>query len=1057
MRRFLGFMLMLFLSIRTFSQIITVNAGADTSICLGTSATLTAGVPSFTFHQTTDYLIQTTAFSPEPYAGTNAGIGTDDLCYGPFAIGFTFCFYGNSYTNFWIGANGWVGFSGAPGTGGSGYDPWVTTTVPNSGTGTPKNCIMGPWRDWHPGAGPSPGQYVKYTTTGTAPNRKCVVTYHSIPLFNCTGTYSTFQIVLHETTNIIDNHLINVNVCSQWNSGNGTQAVHNQTGTQAKVVTGRNCTPFSASSETKQFVPNGPIITNSVSWYALPNTTNAIGTGNTITVSPSSPSGVYPYSVTYQAKVVVCTSITDNVVVTVNPCGYLDGITDNVDCYGASTGSASVYIYDGIPPYTYSWSNGVILSNTNDNSSTITNLNAGNYTVTVSMFNGAYTLDTTFTITQNPQMSVAQLGTTPEACAAANNGTLTVEVTNGTPTYFYSIGNFTGASNETSYQFTGLDAGSYMVTVADTYGCLTMDNFTVDVLPQMTLNISPVSATCPGAPDGAIIVNVNNGTPDYTYFCTFSLQQPTISNSSYTFTGIQGGNYNINVVDANGCVAGGVTVVGELQITSTADVDDVTCYAGHNGSASVQIAGGTQPYSYLWSTGGAGPSVNLLYAGYYACSVTDAHDCVIVVPVIIEQPDSIVISSSVDTTMCLTETATISSFATGGTSPYTFIWNNGQNGQSIQVSPTSTTSYFAHAVDANGCLSINSEVTVSIFPPVTIYLYTYIDSLCAGDSTAIFANFDGGNGGPYNCFVNDSLVALPYYVHPQVTTTFTLTGKDTCGSPSGSNSIIIYIMNAPGSNVQAIPTDGCAPMTVTFIDPSPDEGQIYVWDFEDLVENGYSVARNPVYTYDHPGLYDVTLTTKSTFGCYSTVIYTDFINVKSMPVASFIAEPFTASIFKPEIYFHNYSTDNFLNTWIFGDGYSAALSDVQHTYQDTGRFPVLLIVQNVEGCVDTLIKYIEITPEYTLWAPNAFSPHSINGENTTFMPVGAGIDPDNFHLIVYDRWGGKAFESFDMHHGWNGKLISGDYAKSGTYNWVVIYKDYSGKTNQKSGSVTLID
>ncbi|MCX6258848.1 MAG: PKD domain-containing protein [Bacteroidia bacterium] len=1050
-KRTLIFLILVISQYYSYSQI-TLSAGADTTICLGTSATLNAQVPSFTFHQTTSYVISyPIPFTPEPYTGTNAGISIDDQCYGPFPIGFTFCFYGNSYTNFFLGSNGWIGFNGAPGNpGGTGYDPWPNTSIPNATTSAPHDCIMGPWKDWYPAVGPSPGNYVRYTTTGTAPNRKLIVTYQNVPMYSCTSVYATFQMVLHETSNIIDNYLVHVTVCPGWNSGNGTEGLQNLNGTQATPVPGRNGTQWTADNNTVEFQPNGPLITNSVTWYALPNTTTPIGTGNSITVTPT-------VTTTYRAKLTVCTTLTDDVVVTVNPCGHLEGTTTNVDCYGASTGSATVYIYNGVPPYTYSWSNGTVLAGSTATSSTISNLAAGTYSVTVSMFSGAYSLDTTFIITQNAQMALDSISSTPEACASANNGTLTVGITNGTPTYFFNCGPVSGYTNNDSFQFTGLDAGSYLVTVTDNYGCTVMNTYIVNTLPQMTISLSPVSATCPGAPDGSIHVHVTNGTPDYTYFCSFSPQQPTIAQNNYIFTGLQGGNYNIQVIDANGCVATGVTVVGQLQLSSSFNVSNVTCYAGHNGSASVQIGGGTQPYDYLWSTGATSSSINLLYSGYYACTVTDSHNCVIVVPLTVAQPDSIVISSSQDTTMCLTQTATLSANATGGTTPYSFVWSNNQTAQSIQVSPTNTSTYTVHVVDHNGCLSILADVTVNIFPHVDIYLSTNVDSICAGDSTAIMANFGGGNGGPYNCFYNDSMVNLPFYVHPNVTTTYTLTGKDTCGSPSGSSSIIIHVLNAPGTDLQALPTSGCAPVSVTFIDPTPYNGQLYNWTFEDVGGDGYSVARKPVYTYNNPGIFDVIITTKSTFGCYSTVIYNDFIEIKPSPTAGFVAEPTAASIFNPTIYFHNTTPDFVSDTWSLGDGTSSYLTDVQHVYGDTGTFPVQLIVQNSAGCTDTMLSYIQITPENTFWAPNAFNPKSDHSENTSFRPVGFNIDPQNYHLIVYDRWGGIAFETYDINHSWDGRLNNGDYAKSGTYPWVVIYKDVSGKTYQKSGAVSLIE
>ena len=94
----------------------------------------------------------------------------------------------------------------------------------------------------------------------------------------------------------------------------------------------------------------------------------------------------------------------------------------------------------------------VDVSNSTATSSTISNLPAGNYSVTVSMFNGSYSLDTTLVVAQNPQMALDSITSTAEACATANNGTLTVGVTNGSPTYFYNCGPVSGYSNNQSFQ-----------------------------------------------------------------------------------------------------------------------------------------------------------------------------------------------------------------------------------------------------------------------------------------------------------------------------------------------------------------------------------------------------------------------------------------------------------------------------------------------------------------------------------------------------------------------------------------------------------------------------
>ena len=73
-----------------------------------------------------------------------------------------------------------------------------------------------------------------------------------------------------------------------------------------------------------------------------------------------------------------------------------------------------------------------------------------------------------------------------------------------------------------------------------------------------------------------------------------------------------------------------------------------------------------------------------------------------------------------------------------------------------------------------------------------------------------------------------------------------------------------------------------------------------------------------------------------------------------------------------------------------------------------------------------------------------------------FIPVGEGIDPNNFHMIIYNRWGDKIYETFDLNHPWDGK-IAGKHADVGSsYPWVVIYKDFNGEQHQESGVVSVL-
>jgi hypothetical protein len=119
--------------------------------CGVNSTTLTAdlsqcGPGGVNPNQTTDYGVTNIPYVTQTNTGNNLFM-TDDSQQGPFNIGFNFCFFGSTYTQFYVGSNGWISFSaGQPTT-------FTSQTIPTGNVLVPNNCIMGPWQDWHPGLG----------------------------------------------------------------------------------------------------------------------------------------------------------------------------------------------------------------------------------------------------------------------------------------------------------------------------------------------------------------------------------------------------------------------------------------------------------------------------------------------------------------------------------------------------------------------------------------------------------------------------------------------------------------------------------------------------------------------------------------------------------------------------------------------------------------------------------------------------------------------------------------------------------------------------------------
>ncbi len=202
---------------------------------------------TYTSAQSKVYKIDTIAYLPYyPYVGgleVNPNLA-DDRWFGPFPIGFRFCFMGNVYNQCYISTNGIVQFQEPPNfSGGTGFSRFVVDPLqgPNPDNTLPRNAILGPWMDWDPGVQGGGGS-VNYYNIGASPNRKFVVNYSLQPLFGgqCNTLKGTFQIILWEN-GVIENILIHKPTCTDNAAGGsreGTQAIIDSTGTVAYF--GRN-------------------------------------------------------------------------------------------------------------------------------------------------------------------------------------------------------------------------------------------------------------------------------------------------------------------------------------------------------------------------------------------------------------------------------------------------------------------------------------------------------------------------------------------------------------------------------------------------------------------------------------------------------------------------------------------------------------------------------------------------------------------------------------------------------------------------------------------------
>ena len=404
---------------------------------------------------------------------------------------------------------------------------------------------------------------------------------------------------------------------------------------------------------------------------------------------------------------------------------------------GNANGSATVNATGGTSGYTYSW-NSVPAQTT----AIATGLAAGNYTVTVTDANGC-TAAANSTVTNVAGPVAAASVTADVNCFGGNDGSAHAGQSGGTSPFTYTW----APAGGTAANANNLTAGIYTVTITDANGCASAASCTIVEPSEIILTTSATNAGC-GLSNGSASVVASGGTGAYTYsWNTVPVQTTAIA------TGLPAGAYIVAVTDGNGCsVTANASVSNATgpSVTLASSVD-VTCNGGSNGEATVNVTGGTAPYTYLWSpSGGNSGTASNLIAGNYDVTVTDGLGCISVFSVIISEPAQLIANAGSDVSYCDGGSATIggSPAGNGGVAPYTFLWSPATGLSSAADStpvaaPGTTTAYLLTITDDHGCTA-TSTVTVTVNPlPAAPVISATTDTLFSTSSAAYQWYVDG--------------------------------------------------------------------------------------------------------------------------------------------------------------------------------------------------------------------------------------------------------------------------------------------------------------------------
>lgn len=583
----------------------------------------------------------------------------------------------------------------------------------------------------------------------------------------------------------------------------------------ATITDGYGCT------STANAVINGPsqALQNSVTSTTHVNCSGAATGAATINANGGTP----PYSFSWNTSPVQTTATATGLSAGIWTCTVLDanGCTStrnvtieqpgsalssavaaqtNVLCFGNSTGSATVNASGGTAPYAYSWNTTPVRT-----TATANGLPAGVWTCTITDAVGC-SVNRQVTITQPAAaLSSSVAEQTNVLCFGNSTGSVRVNVNGGTAPYSYSW-NTTPA--QTGATASNLMAGSYNCTITDANGCTTVRAVTITQPPAVLA--SSVSAQtnvlCFGNSTGAATIAVTGGTPPFNYAWNTSPVQSTAS-----ATNLAAGSYSCTITDANGC-----TLVRNVTITqpsaalasSISAQTNVLCFGNSTGTATVNVNGGTAPYTYSWNTNPVQTSATAtnLSAGTWMCSITDANGCSNTRSVNIAQPLAALAASVASQTNvnCFggnTGSALLS--VSGGTAPYTYSWNT----TPVQTTPNATNlaagTYTCIITDANGC-SMGRSVMIS--QPAAALAATISDQLnvlCFGNNTGSATIVASGGSTPYTFNWNTTPAQSTATASNLSAGTWTCTVTDNNGCTATRNVVIAQPAAALASGLSA--------------------------------------------------------------------------------------------------------------------------------------------------------------------------------------------------------------------------------------------------------------
>ncbi len=784
----------------------------------------------------------------------------------------------------------------------------------------------------------------------------------------------------------------------------------------------------------------------------------ANGTGGTIDLTISGGTGSYNYNWTGPGGFTssdaslsdlglvgeYCVTVTDGNACSASACIILterlriESTDITQTCAGASNGAITVNITGGMAPYTFDWNNG-------ESQATISDLAAGDYTVTVEDAIGN-SLSGTFEVTSLDPITLDPNVIPVTGDENNTNGSIDLSISGGSPGY--TIRWSTGASSE---DLTNLATGEYCVTVTDQNSCSTEQCFNVNFTEELlNFEAETTDIICPGQSTGEVRIMISGGVSPYVVSFSDDVDV-NATNGLVTRTGLPAGTLNFVVTDATNATQQGMITINQpdsIRASSIAIVHD-TEEAGCTGSIDLSLTGGTPGYQVRWNSPNTGPEIIALCAGSYVPTIIDDNNCQVTLdPIIVT---SFGLSANVLNTSCPDAMdGGLNLMVAGGSEPFTYEWRN-ENGDIVSTEQDLINfpagEYTVTVGEASGntvekSFSIGTSSMLSA--DITVLSnYNGFDVSCPGGADGrvrVDAENGSGENYIYEWIRGDEMVGTEAVLEDARAGEYTVTVIDEAGCSTTES----FTLNAPMAlGIDALVTDVSC--------PGENDGEITVsvnggtgQNFQYNWSNGQSGSR---IRFLRPNSYTVSVTDGN--NCTSTATFSieqpDPIQVvvETEPADDGCNGSATAIVTGGEApYFYEWN---------------ANASEQDSTLENLCPGDYVVRVTDSRGCTaeqEVIRATVQDRRFPCMEARDIMTPDG-DGLNERFL-INCIEEFDQNNLRIFNRYGQMVFETDNYDNTWNGTTNDGETLPDGPYYYILEYTDFDGNTQQMKGSITLL-